>query len=142
MATKKDETAQITIGWHVQSQAPSPYSQPGNVGSNLSNEAILVAVGQDGNMPNPGYADGTAPAQVKVATPAVPASLALVQNTTHYDVIVTITGGTMTRVAVGAAGTTYANCTTEGTGAGVYVIPPDGVIGMTYTVAPTWAWTD
>lgn len=142
MAIKKDDTAQITVGWHVQSSAPSPYSQQGNVGTNLSNAAILVGVGQDGIMPNPGYADGTAPASAKVSTPAVPASLALAQNTTHFDVIVTITGGTMTRVAVGPAGTTYANCTTEGTGAGTYVIPPDGVIGMTYTVAPTWTWTD
>jgi hypothetical protein len=69
-----------------------------------------------------------------VATPAVPASTVSVVNSTGQDVSVTITGGTMTNVSV--------NGTTVGAGAGSYNLPQGGSISMTYTVAPTWAWTD
>jgi hypothetical protein len=69
-----------------------------------------------------------------VTTPAVPASTVPVTNTTGQQVDVTITGGTMTNVSV--------NGSTVGAGAGSYALPPGGTISMTYTVAPTWAWTD
>jgi len=45
-----------------------------------------------------------------------------------------ITGGTMTNVSV--------NGVTAGAGAGNYALPPGGTIAMTYSVAPTWAWSD
>jgi hypothetical protein len=69
-----------------------------------------------------------------VTTPAVPASTVAVTNTSGQNVSVAITGGTMTNVSVNGA--------TMGAGAGNYSLPPGGQIAMTYTVAPTWAWTD
>ena len=33
------------------------------------------------------------------------------------------------------------NGITAGTGAGTYTVPPAGAISMTYSVAPTWAWS-
>lgn len=69
-----------------------------------------------------------------VATPSVPASTTPVTNNTGQQVDVAIVGGTMTNVSV--------NGVTVGAGAGNYALPPGGTISMTYTVAPTWTWTD
>lgn len=71
---------------------------------------------------------------MSVPTPAVPASTVGVVNQTGQYVSVAITGGTMTNVSV--------NGVTVGAGAGNYALPPGGTITMTYTVAPTWAWTN
>jgi hypothetical protein len=46
---------------------------------------------------------------------------------------VVITGGTMTAVVI--------NGVTVGTGAGTYTVPAFGTITMTYSVAPSWAWS-
>ena len=74
-----------------------------------------------------------------VATPAVPASTVSQVNNTGQYVDVAVTGGTMTNVSVSnQAG----SLTTVGTGAGNYGVPPGCSIVMTYSVAPTWAWTD
>jgi hypothetical protein len=73
------------------------------------------------------------PASGAVTTPAVPASTVAVNNPNGFAVQVVITGGTMTAVIV--------NGTTVGTGAGTYAVPAAGTISMTYTVAPTWAWS-
>jgi hypothetical protein len=69
-----------------------------------------------------------------VATPAVPATTVPVVNATGQYVNVAVTGGTMTNVSV--------NGVTVGAGAGNYSVPPGGSIAMTFTVAPTWAWTN
>ena len=66
-------------------------------------------------------------------TPAVPGSTTPVTNTSPVAATVVITGGTMTNVSV--------NGTTVGTGAGTYTVPAVGTITMTYSVAPTWAWS-
>ena len=66
-------------------------------------------------------------------TPSVPASTVAVQNNNPAPVTVVITGGTMTAVII--------NGITAGTGAGTYTVPPAGAISMTYSVAPTWAWS-
>jgi hypothetical protein len=71
---------------------------------------------------------------MSVTTPSVPASTVGVVNSTGQYVDVAITGGTMTNVSV--------NGVTVGAGAGNYSVPPGGTITMTYTVAPTWAWTN
>jgi hypothetical protein len=74
-----------------------------------------------------------------VTTPAVPASTVAQVNNTGQYVDVAVTGGTMTNVSiVNQAGSS----TTVGTGAGNYGVMPGGSIVMTYSVAPTWAWTD
>lgn len=69
-----------------------------------------------------------------VASPSVPASTVAQSNPNPFTVQVVISGGTMTNVSV--------NGTTAGTGAGTYLVPAFGSITMTYTVAPTWAWTN
>lgn len=71
---------------------------------------------------------------MSVTTPAVPASGTAVVNKTGQFVSVVITGGTMTNVSVNGA--------TVGAGAGDYQLPPAGSITMTYSVAPTWAWSN
>lgn len=68
-----------------------------------------------------------------VNAPAIPASLVAQANTTEENVLVVITGGTMTNVSV--------NGVTAGSGAGTYLVPTGGSITMTYSVAPTWTWT-
>lgn len=74
-----------------------------------------------------------------VVTPAVPGSTVLQANQTGQFVDVAITGGTMTNVSiVDQSGVSH----TVGTGAGNYLLPPGYSISMTYSVAPTWAWTD
>lgn len=67
------------------------------------------------------------------AAPGVPASGTPLVSTFNWDVLVTITGGTMTNVVI--------NGTSVGSGAGTYVLPALGTITLTYTVAPTWTWT-
>jgi hypothetical protein len=67
------------------------------------------------------------------AAPGVPGSNTPLVSTYNWSVLVQIIGGTMTNVSI--------NGVTVGTGAGVYVLPPLGTIQMTYSVAPTWAWT-
>jgi hypothetical protein len=67
------------------------------------------------------------------ATPSVPATTVAVQNPNTYPVTVVITGGTMTAVVV--------NSVTVGAGAGTYIVPAAGAISMTYSAAPTWAWS-
>jgi hypothetical protein len=74
-----------------------------------------------------------------VVTPAVPASVTAVANTTGQFVDVAVVGGTMTNVSIiDQAGVSH----TVGAGAGNYLLPPGYSIIMTYTVAPTWTWTD
>jgi hypothetical protein len=68
-----------------------------------------------------------------VVTPSVPASTVIAENPYPFPVQVVITGGTMTAVTV--------NGLTVGTGAGTYLVPAAGTISMTYSVAPTWAWS-
>jgi hypothetical protein len=68
-----------------------------------------------------------------VGTPAVPASGTAQQNINGVPVQVVVTGGTVTAVAV--------NGVTVGGGDGTYVVPAYGAITLTYSVAPTWAWT-
>lgn len=63
----------------------------------------------------------------------MPLSTVAVQNPNGFPVSVVITGGTMTTVIVGGV--------TVGTGAGSYVVPAASTISMTYSVAPTWAWS-
>lgn len=143
MALKNDEFAHVITGWHVQSKAPSPYTQTGNTMAHLGQNATIVGTGQPGSiLPNAGYADTMAPAGVKVTTPAIPATTVLASNTTSFVVTVVITGGNITAVKVGTAGQTFAQATQEGTGAGTYIVPPNGSIGIAYTAAPTWTWTD
>lgn len=69
-----------------------------------------------------------------ISTPAVPASTVAVTNNTGQNASVVITGGTMTAVKI--------NGITVGTGAGTYFLPNGATISMTYSVAPTWAWTE
>ena len=67
------------------------------------------------------------------AQPAVPASTVAVQNPNLYPVQVVISAGTITAVAVGGV--------TVGTAAGTYIVPSGAAISVTYSVAPTWAWS-
>jgi hypothetical protein len=72
---------------------------------------------------------GTVPSQ-----PAVPASTVAQQNTNAYPVQVVISGGTATSTSV--------NGVVVGAGDGTFVVPAYGSISVTYSVAPTWVWSN
>lgn len=67
-----------------------------------------------------------------VTTPGVPASGTPVVSTYNFSVLVTVTGGTGTQVAI--------NGVNQGSFDGTYVLPALGSITLTYTVVPTWSW--
>lgn len=131
---------------------------PGQLGSGVPIPQGALNIGAEASgsqtvaiLTNPGYADATGaanrtlPANIGGSTvnpPAVPATTVLATNPTSLAASVVITGGTLTVVKTGTAGTaTYAAATQVGTTAGTYVVPPGGVIGITYSAAPTWTWT-
>jgi hypothetical protein len=144
-------------GWTVQGSAaqtslaagvPSPgYATAANTAST----AALTATGNGspgapspvaGNatdiLANPGYAD-VSPSLIQHGA-ALPAALVPVlasgtpfTNPVSLACTVVITGGTMTAVKVGSA--------QVGTGAGTYTVPGGTPITLTYSAAPTWAWT-
>lgn len=66
--------------------------------------------------------------------PAVPASTTAQYNNNPYAVAVTVTGGTVTVIAV--------NGVTTGLISGVIYVPAFGTITLTYSVAPTWTWAN
>ena len=76
---------------------------------------------------------GVAPAGPLPGTPAVPASGAALTNPYPFAVRVTVWGGAVTQVTAGgvAAGLT----------GGQFVLLPGESITLTYTAAPSWAWT-
>lgn len=65
--------------------------------------------------------------------PAVPASTVAFRSPAWRDAAVTITGGTVTAIAVDGQ--------TLGVTSGTVFVPTGRNITLTYSVAPTWAWT-
>lgn len=70
-------------------------------------------------------------------TPAVPASTVAAPNNTGLPVVVTLTGGTITAVAIGGVTQSVNGVNTI---AGSFVVPVGSSITLTYSVAPTWQW--
>lgn len=69
-----------------------------------------------------------------VAAPTVPGSTTALQNPFWRDAAVVITGGTVTNITVD--GTTQLTATP-----GTVYVPAGRTITLTYSSAPTWAWT-
>lgn len=82
----------------------------------------------DGMVYNPGVSNPV-PSQ-----PAVPGSAVALQNTNTYPVTVVISGGTVSQVTV--------NGVIAGGGDGTYLVPSGQAIAVTYSVAPTWVWSN
>lgn len=78
-----------------------------------------------------GLGSGTLPVP---AQPAVPASGTAIQNLNTFPVDVQINGGTISNVAVNGINMFSAT--------GLYLVPAGGSIAVTYTVAPTWVWSN
>lgn len=79
--------------------------------------------------------DLTAPDQALTgvqAAPAVPASTVAQTNTFPFPVVVIVSAGTVTVIAV--------NGTTTGLTAGTFILMPGDTITITYSVVPTWVW--
>lgn len=160
-APTQDEN--LTPGWTSQGQSLGYGSQAGNTGTIYGPGQVSAGTPQPpgaGGMSagesasqvlvNPGYADATGPGGRQlpqniggstVNAPSVPATTVVATNPTSLTATVTITGGTLTVVKVGTSGQTYAQATQVGTAAGTYTVPPGGVIGITYSAAPTWTWS-
>lgn len=73
------------------------------------------------------------PAYPAVLAPAIPSSTVAQANNTGLPAAVTVTGGTVTVIAV--------NGVSSGLTSGTVVVPAGGTITLTYSVAPTWAWS-
>jgi hypothetical protein len=84
---------------------------------------------RDGNMQFTTLFDNTGTTN----TPSVPATTVVQLNTNTWPVFVTITGGALTFV--------FVNGVQVGTTAGTYVVPAGQGISITYSSAPTWAWS-
>ncbi|MEM5820024.1 MAG: hypothetical protein QXO19_03980 [Candidatus Aenigmatarchaeota archaeon] len=82
---------------------------------------------------------GYNPQGFKTTTPSVPASGTAVQNTNPYPVMVYISGGSGTAVAITPNGSSTAT-TVNSTLAGQYRLEPYDSITLTYSTAPTWQW--
>lgn len=68
-----------------------------------------------------------------VTAPGVPATTVALQNTFGRPAAVTVTGGTVTAIAVDGTAT--------GLTSGTVVVPAGKNITLTYSVAPSWVWT-
>jgi hypothetical protein len=68
-----------------------------------------------------------------VATPAVPASTVTATNPNPFPVFVAVTGGTVTVISVGGSAT--------GLTSGTVIVPAGATVAVTYSAAPTWAWS-
>jgi hypothetical protein len=77
-------------------------------------------------------------ANVPVATPAIPASTVAEANGAGVDVAVTVTGGTVTAINVGS---NAANLTATGLTSGTVIVRDGYAVSVTYSAAPTWAWS-
>jgi hypothetical protein len=102
----------------------------GNI--NASNYQINSASGwqfsnNEGFNPVGGFGVGTNP-----ANPAVPATTVAQTNVYGYPVQVTISGGTVTVIAINGLAT--------GLTSGSFIVGPNQTIAITYTVVPTWRW--
>ena len=65
--------------------------------------------------------------------PAIPATTVAAENTSGYDMMVEVTGGTVTVVKVD-------NVTIGTRVAGPFLVRNGSNIALTYSVAPTWQW--
>lgn len=79
-----------------------------------------------------GFVQPPVTAGAMASPPAVPASTTPVTNTSGRAAFVTVSGGTVTAIAV--AGTTV------GLIAGTFIVLAGQTITLTYGVAPTWTW--
>ena len=70
---------------------------------------------------------------VQATAPSVPATTVAQTNPYGVAMIVTVTGGTVTVIAV--------NGVTTGLTSGAFMVPSGGTITLTYSIAPTWTWT-
>lgn len=75
-----------------------------------------------------------------VTTPAMPASGVTVQNLTGQDVNVSVTGGTVSNITV--VDQYGASRTAASSSPATFALPQGGSVTPTYSVAPSWTWTD
>jgi hypothetical protein len=97
-------------------------STPSDPINGYTNRQLLTIVGNNGGF------------STTVVTPAFPGSASNIQNPYPFPVQVVITGGTATQTQV--------NGQIVGGGDGTYVVPVGGSIQVTYSVQPTWVWSN
>lgn len=77
-------------------------------------------------------AQGFAAPRGHVTPPTLPASAATFTNKSNRDALVTVTGGTVTVIAVAGTAT--------GRTSGTVPVSSGQTIAVTYSAAPTWSW--
>ena len=128
--------AQVNINWDAETSTPAYDINDAaglwglfRYGDKIDGRAPIVSGASNLKIINENLRQGAWGGQ-----PAVPATTVAQQNTSWRDAAVSIKGGTVTVIAVD--GQTCATAT------GTTVIVPSGKnITLTYSVAPTWAWT-
>jgi hypothetical protein len=78
------------------------------------------------------YLNSVATSLTAITSPVVPASGTPLYNSNPFPVVINVTGGTVTVIAV--------NGVTTGLTSGPVYVPAGGIITFTYTVAPTLLW--
>lgn len=114
----------------VLSASATPICRPGPGGCFVQNQGA-----QPVTLGGPGVTAGAGlvlPPAIPATAPAVPASTVPQYNNTGSAVVVTVSGGTVTVIAVSGV--------TTGLTTGAIYVPAGGTITLTYSVAPTWTW--
>ncbi len=96
--------------------------------SNIANAAPLVRGGNNIKI----VSNNQMSAPGAKTAPGIPATTVAFQNPFWRDCAVTVTGGTVTAVAVAG--------TTTGITSGTVIVPSGKTITLTYSSAPTWVW--
>jgi hypothetical protein len=95
----------------------------------------ILYAGSDATAQDPLHMlDAQVGAPVPVFAPAVPASGTAQFNNSPNPTLVQVSGGTVTGISV--------NGTPTGATSGGFYVPAGGSITLTYSVAPTWAWSN
>jgi hypothetical protein len=114
----------------VLSASATPICRPGPGGCFVQNQgANTVTLGGPGVTAGAGL---VLPPAVPATAPAVPATGVAQYSNSGSAVVVTVSGGTVTIIAVNGVST--------GLTSGAIYVPAGGTITLTYSAAPTWAW--
>jgi hypothetical protein len=142
--------AKVTVGlidWEFSSWNGGDFAIINDPNSNLLGNCHVTIVNQNHLQYQPGggnfgvrgagnfriFDDTRTQGDIGADTPAVPSSGSAVTNPVFNNVMVTVTGGTVSNIAV--------NGTAQGLTSGAFFLGPGMSITPTYSVAPTWKWT-
>ena len=91
--------------------------------------------------PQPYQAVGSGHSELhKPTTPSVPASGSFVQNTVGIDIMVYVSGGTISHLYINSTNSTSGALDLGSIGPTTVLVPANYWIRLDYTGSPVWAW--